>query len=292
MRRRTKFKITPKHILIAGIIFCVVLMGVSFRYADKMKPFKTAAGVIVTPMERGINVIGTFISNKTDVFVSLNKLLDENAELKEQVNILAYENKLLLQNKNELNRLRKLYELDQKYLDYPKVAARVISKDANNWYSIFKIDKGTRDGFAKHMNVMSGNGLVGIITEAHYNYSVVRSIIDDKSNVFGMFLDTSDDCVVKGDLKVMESGKIRVELIDKDSKISDGDEVVTANVSPNYHQGILIGYVSDIKLDSSHMTKSGYLTPAVDFDRLDEVLVITELKEPLIDKDPSKAKKE
>jgi rod shape-determining protein MreC len=291
MRRRTKIQIAPKHIFIAGIIFCIVLIGVSFRYGDEMQPVKTAVGAVITPMERGINFIGTFISEKTEIFVNQNKLIKENKQLKEQVNVLTYDNKLLLQDKNELSRLRKLFALDQKYLNYPKVAAKVISKDPSNWYSVFEIDKGTRDGFAKNMNVLAGNGLVGIITEAHYNYSVVRSIIDDKSNVFGMFLNTSDTCMVKGDLKSMENGKIPVQLIDKDAKISNGDEVVTAHVSPNYQQGILIGYINDIKLDSSHMTKSGYLTPAVDFSRLEEVLVITQLKEPLLDKAPSKTTK-
>ena len=128
---------------------------------------------------------------------------------------MTYQNKLLLQDKYELDGLRELFELDKKYIDYPKVAARVISKDSNNWYSVFTIDKGTKDGLEKNMNVIAGNGLVGIIVEANYNNSIVRSIIDDKSFVTGMFLKTSDICYVKGDLELMDENKIRVELIDR-----------------------------------------------------------------------------
>jgi rod shape-determining protein MreC len=283
MRRRTKFNINPKHVLIAGVILCISLIIISFRFGDKLTPVKDAVGSVITPMQVGINSVGTFISDKLDNFKSINDLLEENEQLKDQVNVLSYENKLLTQDKYELDGLRELYDLDQKYLDYPKVAARVISKDTNNWYNIFTIDKGTRDGLAKNMNVLAGNGLAGIITEAHYNYSVVRSIIDDNSSVYGMFLKTSDTCIVKGDLQLMDDGKIRVELIDKDADISDGYEIVTSHISPNYLQGILIGYVSDIELDASNMTKTAYLTPVVDFERLEEVLIITELKEPLID---------
>ncbi|HWT27444.1 MAG TPA: rod shape-determining protein MreC [Mobilitalea sp.] len=282
MRRRTKFNFNPKYVLIACVVLCIALIFVSFRYGDNLTPVRAAVGTAVTPMQQGINTVGTFISDKMARFKSMNDLLNENSTLKDQVNSLSYENKLLIQDKYELDGLRKLYKLDQKYMDYPKVAARVISKDTNNWYNVFTIDKGTRDGIKKNMNVIAGDGLVGIITEAHYNYSIVRSIIDDNSNVSGMFLKTSDTCIIHGDLQLMDKGKIRVELINKDADIKDGYEVVTSHISPNFLQGILIGYVSDIKLDPSNMTKTAYLTPVVDFDSLEEVLIITELKEPLI----------
>lgn len=283
MRRRTKFNINPKHLLIVCIILCLGLILFSFRFGDKLSPVKDAVGTVITPMQKGINTVGTYLSNKLDNFKSIGTLQEENSKLKEQVDLLSYQNKLLMQDKYELDELRKLYELDQQYIDYPKVAARVISKDTNNWYSVFTIDKGAKDGLKKDMNVIAGNGLVGIITEVEYNYSKVRSIIDDNSSVSGEFTKTSDTCFVSGDLQLMDQGKIRVELINKDANIADGDEIVTSQISEKYLQGILIGYVSDITLDSSNMTKTAYLTPVVDFERLEEVLIITELKEPLIE---------
>lgn len=291
MRRRTKFHINPKHVLIAGVILCVGFVGVSFRFGEQLAPVRSAVGSVFTPMQKGINVVGSFLSDKLDNFKNINDLLEENEELKDHINVLTYENKMLLQDKYELDRLRDLYELDQKYLDYPKVSARVISKPGN-WYNVFTIDKGTRDGLAKDMNVLAGNGLVGIIAECYYNYSVVRSIVDDKSYVSGMFLKTSDTCFVQGDLQLMDKGKIRVEMISKDAEIEDGYEVVTSHISPNFLQGILIGYVSDIELDASNMTKTAYLTPAVDFEHLEEVLIITELKEPLLEEPPEEPEAE
>ncbi len=283
MRRRTKININPKHIFIALIILCIALMILSFRFQNMMSPVREGVGTVIAPMQEGINSVGSFITDKLDRLKNINDLIEENTLLQKQVNDLSYQNKLLLQDKYELNGLRELFELDQKYLDYPKVAARVIGKDPNNWYNEFTIDKGTRDGLDVNMNVLAGNGLAGIITEVHYNYSIVRSIIDDNSNVSGMFIKTSDTCVVEGDLKLMDEGKIRVKFISKDADIKDGYEVVTSHISPNFLQGILIGYVSDIQLDSNNMTKTAYLTPVVDFGRLDEVLIITQQKEPLID---------
>ena len=121
MKRRTKININPKHVLIFCVVVCVLLIIISLRFGDKLKPVKEAAGSAITPMQRGINIVGMYISDKLDNFKNINDLLKENAKLKEQVNILSYENKLLLQDKRELDELRRLYKLDQKYLDYPKV---------------------------------------------------------------------------------------------------------------------------------------------------------------------------
>lgn len=281
MRRRSSISINPKHLLIAGVILCFVLIFVSFRFSDEIAPVKAAVGSVITPMQKGINQVGYSISSQFNKFTTMSKLLNENASLKEQLDSMSYESKMLWQDKYELDRLRDLYELDKKYADYPKVAARVISVDPNNWYNSFTINKGSNDGLAVNMNVIAGSGLVGIIEEVYANNSKVRTIIDDDSYVSGMFLKTLDTCTVKGDLILYENGVIGVEHIDKDADIKDGYEVVTSHVSDKYLQGILIGYVSDITVDSSNLTKTAYLKPAVNFERLQEVLIITELKEVL-----------
>ena len=262
-------------------VICVILLIVSYRFSDSLGPVKTIAGDVITPMQTGINKVGSFFTSKLDYLKNVDDLLAKNKELTEKLDKLSYENKLLLQGKYELDDFRKLYNLDQTYADYPKVAARVISRGTNNWYSTFTIDKGSDDGIKAGMNVMAGNGLVGIITKVNHNNSTVRSIIDDSSQVMGMLLDTSDTCWVKGNLKLLDEGHIEVTDIKKGSGAKDGYEVVTSYISPKYHPGILIGYISNIKVDPSNMTESGYLTPAVDFSKLDMVLIITREKEEL-----------
>ena len=121
-------------------------------------------------------------------------------------------------------------------------------------------------------------GLVGIVYEVGDNYAMVRSIIDDESNVSAQIASTSDKCIVKGSLKLMNDGVLQVFNINKDANIQDGDMVVTSNISSKFLPGILIGYIKDIKEDSNNLTKSAYLTPVVDFAHLDIVLVIKEEK--------------
>lgn len=281
MRRRTRFSLEPKYILAICSVLCIILIFISFRYEDKVQPVKNVVTSVFTPMQKGINTVGKWITDKKELVTNIKDLQEENKQLKEQLAETTYENRILQQEGYELDTLRDLYKLDKRYPSYPKVAATIISKDTNNWYNRFIIDKGSDDGLEVGMNVLAGNGLVGIIVKVGHNNATVRSIIDDASNVSGMFLKTNDPCNVKGNLELIDKGLIEVQGIDKDAKVKDGYEIVTSAVSSKYLEGILIGYISDITVDSNNMTKSGYLTPAVDFSNLTTVLVITELKETL-----------
>lgn len=268
----------PKYILMTIAIVCVALIIVSFRFQDKMTPIRTAVGSVVTPMQRGINKIGLVVADGMDYVTTVKKLVKKNNTLQKQLDDLSQQNRLLQQDKYDLDDFRKLYSLDEKYSNYPKVAAHVISSDGN-WFNTFVIDKGSKDGLKVNMNVLAGDGLVGIVTEVNKSYARVRSIIDDESSVTGSFLKTSDMCFVNGNLKLIGKGMIDISGIPADAEVKDGYEVVTSPVSDKYLPGILIGYARDIKTDSSNITQSAHLTPAADFSGLDMVLVITEVKD-------------
>ena len=200
--------------------------------------------------------------------------------MKEEIAVLTEENTLLQQDKYELNNLRELYELDRQYSEYNKVGARVIGRDSGNWYSSFLIDKGEEDGFAVDMNVIAGGGLVGRITSVGPNWSRVTAIISDNHNVSGMTLSTEDNLMVSGDLKRMAEGYITFsQLVDSQDRVKEWDKVVTSNISDKYLPNILIGYIGSIEKDANNLTKSGLLVPAVDFEHLGEVLVITDRKQ-------------
>ena len=130
------------------------------------------------------------------------------------------------------------------------------------------------------MNVMAGSGLVGRVVDVGPNWAKVKSIIADDSNVSAMVLSSSDNMVVSGNLKLYASGVIEFgQLVDSADVVVEGDKVVTSNISDKFLPGILIGYINTINQDSNNLTKSGYLTPAVDFEHLEEVLVIMEQKQ-------------
>lgn len=289
MRKRRKKKwIHPKILYICLSLLCVLLVILSFRFSDGFATVKTAVGNAVSPMQKGINTVGRYISEKVDLFTSKETLLAENKELKDKISSLSYDNKILAGENSELENYRELYKLDKKYPDYPKVAATVISRDGNNWFDVFIIDKGKEDGVDVDMNVIAGNGLVGIVSEAGNHYAKVRAIIDDKSNVSAMFAKTGETCMVKGDMETIYDGYIRVERINNSADVKEGDEVVTSHISDKFLQGLSVGYVTDIQSDDASQTKTAHLTPSVSFDQLETVLVITQKKDSSEVKDFSK----
>ena len=278
-RRRKKNWIHPKILYSCLSVLCILLVLLSFKFTNQFATVKSVLGNAVTPMQKGINSVGRYISGKVDLFQSKKDLMTENEQLKKEISDLSYNNKILAHENTELENYRKLYKLDKKYPDYPKVAARVISRDGNNWFHVFTIDKGKKDGLQVDMNVISGNGLVGIISEVGKSYAKVRAIIDDKSNVSAMFESTGETCMVKGNMESIYHGYIDVEMISNSAKIKEGDEIVTSHVSDKFLQGLSVGFVKDIKSDDSSQSKTAHLTPTVDFDQLENVLVITQLKD-------------
>lgn len=283
MKIKQQNSIPSKYIFLIFIVICGVLMGAEL-FTDSGGPLRWIGNYTIVPMQKGISYVGTWMSDLSDNFQTLDEVKKENEELQTRVDELTIDNTRLRQEQYELERLKELYKLDQNYADYEKVAAHVIANNGTNWFSSFTIDKGSNDGIKEDMNVLAGSGLVGIVTEVAPNYSQVRSIIDDESNISGMILSTSDLCMVRGDLKLMEDGRIRLEkLPNNDTEIEVGEQVVTSHISSRFLQGLLIGYVSEISVDSNNLTRSGYITPAVDFTKLHEVLIITSTKQDMID---------
>lgn len=278
-KKGEKFTIPSKYLLFVLTCLCTVLMALTFSTDVFNQPLNTAVGYVVVPFQQGISKVGGWLSNRKDELVQIRQLLEENVRLQQQLDEVLVENTQLQQEKSELSRLRELYQLDNQYDEYHKVGARIIARDSGNWYSVFEIDKGTNDGLQVDMNVIASGGLVGRISEVGPNWARVTSVIADNSNVSAKTLNSSDTMTVTGDLKTMQDGVIRFsQLIDSQDGVAVGDKVVTSHISDKYLPNILIGTIHTINRDSNNLTKSGYLTPAVDFEHLEEVLVITDMK--------------
>ena len=279
MKKKNQMSHTNRYILLGLSIFCVLMMVLS-SFSDKVGgPFKTVANVTVIPLQQGMNQIGGWMGDMKDNFSTMKQLKSENKKLREQVDALTTENNYLQEERYEFERLQELYKLDQNYAEYEKTAAHVIGKDAGNWFGKFTIDKGSKDGIEVNMNVLAGSGLVGIVTDVGPTWAKVRSIIDDSSNISAMAISTSDTCIVSGDMALMGTGQIAFsQMENNDNVVAVGDQIVTSYISDKYLQGILIGSVSEVNVDSNNLTRSGYITPAVDFKNIQEVLVITTTK--------------
>ena len=285
MKTKNQMSFSSKYWLLALALVCIILMGLSGFAGTGKGPLSWIAGYTVVPMQKGINTVGMWMNDLKDNFATLQEMKEENRELRDKLDEMTIENNQLKHNSATLERLQELYKMDQNTADYPKTGANVIASKNSNWFTSFTIDKGSLDGIKVDMNVLSGAGLVGIVTEVGPNYSIVSSIIDDK-NVSAMILTTFDKCIVSGDLTMIDDGVLGFkQLENNENDVPIGEQVVTSNISDKYLQGLLIGYVSEINVDSNNLTRSGYIIPATNFRELQEVLVITVTKEDLIKKE-------
>ncbi len=285
VKRKRSFSLPPRYWLMILTAVCVGLMVVTLRTDLFEGPLRSVVGFAVVPFQEGIAKVGGYMSDRYEELGQLREVLEENQKLREQLDELTLENAQLQQDKYELSSLRELYAIDEATSDYEKTGARIIASDSSNWFYSFVIDKGTDDGIEVDMNVLAGGGLAGRVTSVGPDYARVLSIIADNSNVYGTVLSTSDNLMVTGDLQsVITNGTIRYEqLSDASNRVSEGDKVVTSNISSKYLAGIPIGYISTINTSSNNLTKSGELTPYVDFGQLQEVLIILEKKQAVLE---------
>ncbi len=254
---------------------CLAIIIVSIIYRTEPTLVENALSVIITPAQKAVNGVAVWISDKIKFLFYMDELQKENNQLKTEIEALRTENGRLRLAEKENQLLSALLKLDQKYADYPKIGAHIIAKDPGSWYDTFVIDKGTKDGVYKNMVVLANNGLAGKVIEAFASSAKVVSLVDDDSSVGAKSVRSEDIGYVRGDWQLMSQNLCRMDLIDSEAEIIEGDEIVTSNLSSIYPPGITIGYVKEVRADISGLTKYALITPVVNFKYMDTVLVIT-----------------
>ncbi len=278
MNFRDKREIPPKYIYLFLAVICFILLFLSIIFEDRFSPLKAITSTVITPMQSGVNKVGSTIFDSVLDSREKEALIEENEKLNEKLEEYAAQIKIYEQENYELKRLQDLLALKEQYVQYNTIGARVIATDSTNWFYTFVIDKGEKDGVQVGCNILAGNGLAGIVTEVGSDYAKVRAIIDDNSNVSASISGTDTLCTITGDLSHIKDGYINVGYINKADVIEEGAELVTSHVSDKFLPGLLIGYITEVEMDANNLTKSAKCLPVVDFTNLREVLVILDMK--------------
>ena len=155
--RNKKKHLSSKYILLILTGVCIVALFTSLVFNLSGGPLNSVAGYVFVPMQKGINNAGSWISGKANDFQTLGEVLKENKKLQNQVDDLTNQLNVTKLEQYELDNYRELLDLDDKYSGYQKVAANVIAMDGTNWFSSFTIDKGSKEGIKKGMNVIAGS---------------------------------------------------------------------------------------------------------------------------------------
>ena len=267
-----------KKIFITSLIaFCLVLFVITAVYQTEPTFFENTLSYVVVPVQRAAADVGSWFSRRVSFFANMNSLHYENQRLREENIMLQLEiDRLRLMEKDNIA-LSELLVIDQRYPDFPKTGARVIATDPGNWRSTFTVDRGAVHGIERNMVVLGPGGLVGRVTEVRSNNSKVVALLDDTSSIAVQSLRTGETGILKGDMLLMQNGLSRMEYIDINADIQEGDEIVTSHLSGIYPPGISVGFVTQITPDLNSITKTAIIRPRVNFRQLEAVLIITEV---------------
>lgn len=263
-------------LLVLFTIIMLILIGFSSSQNSKINRINNLVSVPLTPIQRFFSYVGQRIDSGLSFLRDMKLIRLENEELKIRINELEKENRELLDYKEKNEQLRKALNLKDRFDDYEIIGGNVIAKDPGNWFNIFKIDVGERDGVMNDLPVLStGKSLVGRIMATDITSSKVITIIDEDSVLSGWISKAGGGPVrIRGDLALKEQGLCRMDYIPVDVNVEVGDVIETSGLGGIYPKGIVIGKVKEVRTASSELDRYAVIEPSTDFKRIEEVFVL------------------
>ena len=229
------------------------------------------ANTLVSPPERLIHSSKLGLDYLWLNYLDLHNVRKQNQDLQKTIDRLRLEQAALLEDAREGQRLQALLKFQQKYI-YKTVAAQAIGSSGSQQSRVIYIDKGSADGLARDMAVITPNGIVGKVREAFSNTAQVL-VINDQTSGAGVILESTR---VRGILRGNASGQPEIVDILSDKRIQKGENVLTAGGDQIFPRGLPVGVVDRVVPDPERDSFINVIVvPAAQLDRLDEVLVIT-----------------
>jgi len=251
----------------------LLLSAFSSKHPEMAELGHRVISEVVTPIQSLVGFADRSTSHIWTSYVSLVGVKQENDELKNRLVTLEAENSRLLEFESENVRLRKLMSLSTD-LEIHGVVANVIGYDPSTWVKSISIDKGTEDGVVKGQSVIEGKGVVGQIINSSRHSAKILLLNDHASAVDAIIQRTRARGVIEG--SGVSLARMNYVLEREDVRI--GDRVITSGFDQVFPKGLFIGVVSDVDPPSRRLFRRIEVEPAVDFLKLENVFVITSIK--------------
>ena len=261
---------------IIGIIITIIILILIVIFSNgesNSSFFENAATNLVMPIQNGLTYLKNKISGNSTFFTDINNLQNENEELKQKNSELEQSLRELENIKTENETLKEYLNLTEKYGEYKTIPGYVINKDISNYSKTIVINIGSDDGVQENMTVIGDEGLVGHVVSVTNSTAKVETIIDTASSISCSMSTTKDSIVCKGTLD--GQSELRAMYIPTDANIIQGDSIETSGLGGIYPKGIHVGTVKSVTNTQNIVDRYAIVETAVDFDKLDTVLVIT-----------------
>lgn len=278
-RSKGFFKRNKGRVIVVGItITLVMIISITETERKKITLVEKTIGDILTPIQEPVAAISNKVSDKTYSLKKASKIKKENEELSKEITRLK--DKVRKQEKiiSSKEFLRKEYELIEN-TKYDLIRADIIGKNPGNWFEKFTVNKGKKDGIKKNDIIVEASevekdviieALVGRAIDVGDNWSKVTSITDISNSVSFTISRTQESGISKGNLK----GKMTGQLFDMKSSVIKGDKVFSSGLGGVFPKDLYIGEVSKVIKKSDNLLLDVEITPAVDFNKLQDVFVL------------------
>lgn len=258
-------------IILTALVIITNIDTSTFSYTEEI------VNKLVMPVQNGLTYLKNKIAKNNTFFADIDELKKENEELKKENEELSKNLSELGIIKAENQTLREYANLSDQYTKYTTIPAYIIDRDLSNLSSTIIINVGKNDGVDKNMPVVCSEGVVGHIISVTNTTAKVQPIIDSSSRISGIMSISRDNIVVKGELD--NNNRLKATYINADADLVLNDDVETSGLGGIYPKGLKIGKLVEIVEMKNLTEKYAIIETAVDFSKLETVLVIKDERE-------------
>ena len=259
-------------IVLLSVAFCGMII---YSLQSDANGISSSVSTVVSPLQKIVYNINSRVKETVDFFLNFSEVKLENEELKQKNTEL--ENELIEYEslKDEVERLREALNFTESRSNYNYVGVNIIGYSGSSLSDGYIIDKGSNDGIAKNMVVVSSKGLVGKVTKVSSNFAIVQSILNENIAVAVMDQQTRDASgVLQGLSDKKDNNMTVVYNLPIDSDVKEGDIFITSGLGKIYPKEIPVGTVVSVQEDNVKVMKSAVVEPFVKFNELEELFVV------------------
>ena len=259
--------------VIITIIILIILVFITNINSENISIIENVANNIVMPVENALTYLKNKLNNNDKFFENIDELKNENSSLKQENSELEQKLREFEIIKNENEQLKQQLNLAEKYSEFTTVPGTVISRDISNYSKTLVINVGSDNGIEEKMTVIADEGLVGYVISTTNKTSKIQTIIDSASATSCLASSTRDTMICKGTIE--NKSQLSASNIATDARIIQGDSVETSGLGGIYVKGIHVGRIKKVNEGSNKTDSYAIIETAVDFEKLETVLVIT-----------------
>ncbi len=272
------FFLSKQFKVIAAIVVALIAISVfSMIVGSRISPQSDIIGTLTAPFKAAVTHASNAVTDFVSIYTEGNKTMLKNTELEAEINELreAVADYEKISKENEF--YKKYLEIKEQNPDYKFTPAYRISRDSQDIYKGFTVNKGSLDGVSANNPVITDAGLVGYISEVGLTTSKVATVLSPDITLGALDNRTSDSGIISGSVEFAENGRTRFYNLSRSCNIAIGDYVISSGEGI-FPEGLLIGEIKAVGSDTYNTSIYAEVEPFANIEDVREVMIITDFE--------------